>query len=50
MLLACSWGSADDVVTLTKEETEAGVAVGELDIHPDAVAYAKSAAAAKAEH
>lgn len=41
VLLACSWGAADDVVTLTKEDAEAGVSAGELDIHPDAVAYAK---------
>lgn len=49
VLLACSWGAADDVVSLTKEETEAGVAAGELDTHPDAVAYAKSLAADKSD-
>lgn len=43
VLLDCSWGAADDVVTLTKEEAEAGVAAGELDTHPDAVMYAKAA-------
>lgn len=47
VLLSCSWGAADDVVTLTREEAEIGVSSGELDTHPDAVAYAKSVAAAK---
>ena len=42
VLLDCSWGAADEVVALTKEEAEAGVVAGELDTHPDAVAYAKS--------
>lgn len=46
VLVASVWGKPDAVVLLSKEEAEAGVAAGELDIHPDAVAYAKSLAAA----
>jgi len=42
VLVASSWGVPDEVVTLTKEEAEAGVAAGELDTHPDAVTYAKA--------
>ena len=45
VLLDSSWGSVNDVITVTKEEADAGVAAGEIDIHPDAVAYAKSLAA-----
>lgn len=44
VLVDCSWGAADEVVTLTKEEAAAGTAAGELDTHPDAVAYAKGLA------
>ena len=44
VLLDCSWGTADDVVTLTKEEAAAGTSAGELDTDPEAVAYAKSLA------
>lgn len=46
VLVASVWGKPDAVVLLSKEEADAGVAAGELDTHPDAVAYAKSLAAA----
>jgi len=47
VLLDCSWGAADDVVTLSKDEADAGVAAGELDTNTDAVAYAKRVAAVR---
>lgn len=50
VLLDCSWGAADQVVTLSKDEADAGVAAGELDTHPDAVAYAKSLAAPQTDN
>lgn len=43
VLVASVWGKPDAVVSLSKEEADAGVAAGELDTHPDAVAYAKAA-------
>lgn len=46
VLVASVWGKPDAVVLLSKEDADAGVAAGELDTHPDAVAYAKSLAAA----
>ena len=42
VLTRCSWGGPDDVVTLTVGEAEQAVAAGEVDAHPDAVAYAES--------
>ena len=42
VLLDCSWGAADDVVTLARTRADAGVAAGELDTNAEAVAYAKA--------
>ncbi len=50
VLLDCSWGAADDVVTLSKDEADAGVAAGELDTNAEAVAYAKSLGAAQPDN
>ena len=42
VLTACGFGNPNDVVTVSAEEAGQGAAVGELDPHPDAVAYAKT--------
>ena len=42
VLTGCSYGNADDVVTLDPAEAEAGVANGVLDTDPSAVDYAMS--------
>jgi len=40
VLVACEHGHPDDVVHLNTEELAAAVAAGQVDPHPDAVAYA----------
>lgn len=42
VLTACGFGKPNDVVTVSAEEADQGAAVGELDPHPAAVAYAKT--------
>jgi hypothetical protein len=42
VLVAGMFGKTDDVVELDKAAIDAGVAIGELDDHPEAVAYAES--------
>jgi hypothetical protein len=41
VLLDCTYGKADAVVTLTAEQALAGTAAGELDTDPRAVAHAE---------
>lgn len=48
VLIDCALGRNGHVVMLSREEAADGVARGELDIHPDAVAYAEQAAADQA--
>lgn len=43
------FGKVDDVVTLPQAEIDDGVATGDLDAHPDAVAYAQGLAKAAAQ-
>ncbi len=50
VLVDSSWGAVNEVIVVTKEEADAGVAAGEIDIHPDAVAYAKSLGAAQPDN
>ena len=50
-VLVDSWrGAPNDVITVTKEEADAGVAAGELDTNAEAVAYAKSLGAAQPDN
>lgn len=42
VLVRCAFGEVDDVVQLPAAEIQAGKDAGELDTHPDAVAYALS--------
>lgn len=42
VLVRCAFGEVDDVVHLPAAEIQAGRDAGELDPHPDAVAYALS--------
>jgi hypothetical protein len=42
VLVACAWGQVNDVVPVSTEDAAAGLAAGELDPSPEAVAYAKS--------
>lgn len=42
VLVRCAFGEVDDVVQLPAAEIQAGKDAGELDPHPDAVAYALS--------
>ena len=50
VLVRCGLGAANDVVSLTAAEAEQAAASGEVDPHPDAVAYAEGLqAAAKKE-
>jgi len=42
VLVAGSFGAPDDVVSLAPDALAAGVSAGQLDPHPDAVAYAES--------
>lgn len=50
VLVDSCWGAPNDVITVTKEEADAGVAAGELDPDPEAVAYAKSLGAAQPDN
>jgi hypothetical protein len=45
VLVTGSFGTADDVVSLPAEDIAQGAASGQIDPHPDAVAYAESLAA-----
>jgi len=45
VLVAGSFGVPDDVVSLAPDALSAGVSAGQLDPHPDAVAYAESMSA-----
>jgi hypothetical protein len=42
VLTSCSFGEANDVVTLPAADAAAGMAEGILDTTPEAVAYAES--------
>jgi len=42
VLVAGVFGSTDEVVELTPDALAIGVAAGQVDPHPDAVAYAES--------
>lgn len=42
VLVQCSWGSPDDVVEIPADQVEGAAASGQVDTHPDAVAYALS--------
>jgi hypothetical protein len=48
VLMRCTWGAPDEVVLLTPAEVEQATASGEVDPHPDAVAYVESLIAAAA--
>lgn len=40
-LMSCAWGEPDDVVTLSGTDLDGAIALGAVDPHPDAVAYAE---------
>ena len=42
VLTNCAYGRCNEVVELTEAEAAQGTAVGFIDCHPDAVAYAES--------
>jgi hypothetical protein len=42
VIVAGTFGKMNDVVTLDKAAAEAAQALGDVDAHPDAVAYAES--------
>lgn len=42
VLMSCAWGEPDDVVTLSGSDLDGAIALGAVDPHPDAVAYAES--------
>lgn len=42
VLAACQYGQPDDVVEIPADEIEGAKAGGQVDDHPDAVAYARS--------
>jgi hypothetical protein len=42
VIVAGTFGKMNDVVTLDKATAEAAQALGDVDAHPDAVAYAES--------
>jgi hypothetical protein len=42
VIVAGLFGKMNDVVVLDKAEAEAAQAMGDIDTHPDAVAYAES--------
>lgn len=42
VLVACAYGSPNDVVTVPAEAVDDGVRANKIDPHPDAVAYAKT--------
>lgn len=46
VLVDGAYGKVDDVVEIPAESVDAAVGTGEVDIHPDAVAYAKTLKAA----
>ena len=48
ILTACAFGQANQIAELTADELKDAVERGEVDPHPDAVAYAEQLAAAQA--
>lgn len=42
VIVSGSFGKVDEVALLDKTELAAAIAMGEVDPHPDAVAYAES--------
>lgn len=42
VLADCVWGKVNDVVQLGGSDLEGAIALGMVDDHPDAVAYAKT--------
>ncbi len=42
VLLDCSYGKVNEVIEITPEELAVAEASGQVDTHPDAVAYAES--------
>lgn len=42
VLAACAYGKPDDVAEIPADEIEGAKANGQVDDHPDAVAYARS--------
>lgn len=42
VLSACQYGKPDDVVEIPADEIDGAKASGQVDDHPDAVAYARS--------
>jgi len=42
VLVACAHGRPNDVVEVTQDQAQQGQLAGELDPHPDAVAYAEA--------
>jgi len=42
VLVACAYGSPNDVVTVPAEAVDDGVRANQIDPNPDAVAYAKT--------
>ena len=49
VLRDCAWGPANSVAELPKDQVDAAAADGEVDPHPDAVAYARTLAQLAAE-
>lgn len=44
VLRLCAWGQPNDVAEVPEDQIDAAAADGEVDPHPDAVAYARTLA------